>query len=170
MSLRYLPFDASHMDALVALAHETFAENYPHLDPIDIADFTGKKCSAAYFTEGLARGADITLLHDGATPIGYYKIDVLSVPVAQPPAGAQELDKLYLRQAYHGRGIGRNMLDHALATPRLRQADFVYLCVWEGNRRAVELYQKNGFTVTDSFQFPVGRQIDCDLILRRDQR
>ena len=46
-----------------------------------------------------------------------------------------------------GRGVGRALMDHAEQWARERGHDSITLSVFEGNRRAQRLYERNGYAV-----------------------
>ncbi|MEQ9642976.1 MAG: GNAT family N-acetyltransferase [Alphaproteobacteria bacterium] len=66
----------------------------------------------------------------------------------------EEVRFLYVRPEHHGRGIGRLLLDAALG-----QIDgLAKLTVFEGNRRAREMYERAGFEVETTV---------CDVLVMR---
>ena len=64
---------------------------------------------------------------------------------------------MYLLPDYHGSGVASALMDTTLATA----ADWGARCVWLGvnqeNQRAQRFYLKNGFTVSGTRTFHVGR-------------
>ena len=61
-----------------------------------------------------------------------------------------EIDDLFVNPAYQGRGFGRQILLWALTH---MQTERIILHVAEWNEKAVRLYQKTGFAVTDTAVF-----------------
>jgi GNAT superfamily N-acetyltransferase len=59
--------------------------------------------------------------------------------------GMVELRKMYLHADYRGRGLGRILLDHALAEARRRRFESVFLETASVLREAIALYQSAGF-------------------------
>ena len=57
-----------------------------------------------------------------------------------------EVFALYVLPAYHGTGVGQQLLDAALN----RLSDYPRICLWvlRGNARAIRFYEKNGFHAT----------------------
>ncbi len=68
-----------------------------------------------------------------------------------------ELDDLYVLPSFRGRGIGTEMLKYCIQTSRQP----LYLYVFTGNVRAVALYQRMGFAVTEQIS-------PTRVIMRRD--
>jgi len=76
----------------------------------------------------------------------------------------EELCRLYVETALQGRGIGRALLDAALAHPRLATTTRVVLQVWDENTRAVQLYESAGFRRTGTKRFAIGDEIVEDAV------
>ena len=54
-----------------------------------------------------------------------------------------------------GSGAGAALMDHLLDLMRREKQAGVWLYVWKGNPRAVRFYQKYGFAITGSHDFPI---------------
>jgi GNAT superfamily N-acetyltransferase len=60
------------------------------------------------------------------------------------------LDELYLREAYRGKGIGKQALDHVIYVCREHGIQALHLEVEAHNRRAHAIYRVMGFAEDDS--------------------
>jgi ribosomal protein S18 acetylase RimI-like enzyme len=80
-----------------------------------------------------------------------------------------ELCHLYVETARQGRGIGRALLDAALAHPRLASAPRVRLQVWDENTRAVRLYESVGFRRVGTTRFTIGSEIVEDAVFELER-
>ena len=69
---------------------------------------------------------------------------------------AMKLDKLYVREDLHGLGYGSLLMRHVEEQARKRSCTRLYLQVNKNNRRAIEAYLKNGFTVREAAKFDIG--------------
>lgn len=78
---------------------------------------------------------------DGDSLLGYILLDLES-PCAEKDYGGVEVDTLYVQEHFHGRGIGRALLDHA----RGSASDRLWLTAWAGNAQALGFYRAYGFT------------------------
>ena len=159
-----IPDDAAALDAMaVAVWMETFGHSAP---PADIATYLGQ----AYGPDGklisdLARGtATFRLALDGERIVGYCKVNPPWLPDAEP--GAMQLSQIYVTYDQHGSGVGRVLLDWAIATAREAGATALLLTVWEENHRAFAFYKKHGFQHIGDYAFPVGEQVDTDHVMR----
>jgi ribosomal protein S18 acetylase RimI-like enzyme len=78
------------------------------------------------------------------------------------------LDKLYLRQMYHGIGLGKKLLEFALHQAKhILQCDSCCLTVLAANQAAISFYEKRGFTLSGKFLFPLvsGKHYCEDIVM-----
>lgn len=78
------------------------------------------------------------ILEVDGRPAGY-----VSCTVESP--GTMKLNKLYLLPEFHGRGIGRMMIEHVRETARSGGIRTVHLQVNRANAPAIRLYERAGF-------------------------
>lgn len=93
--------------------------------------------------------------------------------VAQPiplQQDSKELRRLYVATRLHSRGIGRQLMDAALASPVLAPAPQIYLWVWGENTRAINLYENYNFRpATSRYYMKNNGTPTHDLMMVRDQ-
>ena len=154
-------------DALDAMAQTVWIETFAHgVSAEDAATYlaeaygpTGKLI--ADLSSGAARFH--LALADGRV-VGYAKLNAPWLPDAEP--GAMQLSQIYVSSDQHGAGVGRALLDWAIATARASGATALLLTVWEENHRAAAFYRKHGFDHIGDYAFAVGTQVDTDHIMR----
>ena len=133
----------------------------------DLADHLERNCSEAYFTRHF--DDDVVLVaEDADCLVGYVKFGSVGIPIAQATHRDQELQRLYVDPGFQRKGIGRALMNAALAHPRLAGAESIYLDVWEQNAGARKLYESFGFEVIGRNAFVVGSQVvGHDLVMVR---
>ena len=124
MSVAIDAANAGDVDRVLAVERQAFS------DPWSRESFVRVLANPAVFF-GCARRADDSEL------LGYV--------VAWFAADEAEIANLAVAPAFHGTGIGRRLLDSALAEARARGARTVYLEVRDSNARARRLYGSRGF-------------------------
>ena len=67
-----------------------------------------------------------------------------------------ELARIYLDEAFHGRGIAAVLVSHLLAAARLRGSRSVWLTVWQESSQAIRFWRKHGFQIVGRSIFHVG--------------
>jgi ribosomal protein S18 acetylase RimI-like enzyme len=70
--------------------------------------------------------------------------------------GEMKLDKLYLLQECHGRGLGSRMLSHIEQQARAQGCRAIMLQVNKQNASSVRVYERNGFTVREEKVTDIG--------------
>lgn len=144
---------------------ETFADVLPGED---IGLHVHRSHSAKAYAEYLRAGARAWLatLTGTGTAVGYALCTTPDLPVPLE-AGDIELKRIYLLSRFHGAGIGRALLDAAIADAERRHAPRLLLGVYHGNTRAIGFYRAMGFETVGTRQFQVGDGTYDDLILAR---
>jgi len=154
-------------DALDAMARAIWIETFAHgVSAEDAATYLAEAYGPngkllADLSSGAARFH--LALVDGRV-VGYAKVNPPWLPNAEP--SALQLSQIYVSSDQHGAGIGKALLDWAIATARAEDATALLLTVWEENHRAAAFYRKNGFDHIGDYAFAVGTQIDTDHIMR----
>jgi ribosomal protein S18 acetylase RimI-like enzyme len=67
---------------------------------------------------------------------------------------------------YHGKQIGQMLYDQAIQAAREKNADYIWLGVWEENPRAISFYRKNGFVEFDKHIFKLGDDEQTDIMMK----
>lgn len=154
--------------ALSDLACRVYAATFGHtLSEAELAAALRETKSEAYFRTVIDTDAILIALM-GDRLIGYAQICEMSLPVEGAAPGSQQLNALFVDAAFHGKGVGKALLDAALALPRVRDGHTLYLDVWEENRRALSFYQRNGFQAVGYCDVVIdGTVIGQDLVMAR---
>ncbi len=82
--------------------------------------------------------------------------------VATQPA---EVQRIYADRSWHGRGVGKTLLDLCIGQARDWSCDVLWLGVWERNPRAIAFYEKWGFRRVGEQRFVVGRDPQRDHVM-----
>jgi diamine N-acetyltransferase len=112
-----------------------------------------------------------TLLAEAAGElIGYCQIRAQSPP---PCVGSNlvnlqtllEVQRFYVRRAWHGQGVAQALMRAALAAAGKRGANNVWLGVFHQNLRAQAFYTKFGFVAVGEHTFTVGNDPQRDVVM-----
>ena len=145
---------------------ETFAIPYP---ADDLTAFLAAAHSPASFAAKLAdvRQAIWVAEQDGVL-LAYANAGPCTLPHPEVRASDLELHRLYVLRAAQGLGLGRRLLDTALAWMERQGPGPMWLGVWSGNLKAQGLYGRYGFRKVGEYRFAVGSWGDDEFIFRRD--
>lgn len=127
---------------------QTFADI---LSPAQIEYMMNMMYAPQVMEKELAENMRFELLRIDGTPYGY----AVYSPYSNAPDTAK-LHKLYLKKAFHGMGLGQQMLDHVQNQCRKLGFSRLVLAVNKHNSKAVKAYSRNGFTIYDSVCNPIG--------------
>lgn len=167
MSVRYRTAGGDDADRLVGMFHECFTETFGHLyDPRDLAMFLAGHSAEQWRGQLESSDFAVRVAEDGDQLAGFIKLGPLRLPV-EPKGKAFELRQLYVRPAWHGAGVARELMNWVMAEARRRGADELYLSVFTQNHRARRFYAGYDFDDVGPYAFMVGNQADEDVIMRR---
>lgn len=170
-------------EALAALSSRAFVETFGHLYPDEDLQYFLQLSYAVEEQRRLladpAYGAwllqahggsvdDGVLLDDGANvALGYAVAGPCGLPHIEARPDDGELKRLYVLKAAQNGGWGGRLFQAALDWLEQGGARPLWIGVWSENVGAQRFYARHGFTQVGSYEFPVGRVRDHELILRR---
>ncbi len=163
---RATPDDAP---ALAELGAATFVETFGHLyAPEDLRAFLDESHSEAAYARVLADPACALWVagRDGDA-IGYAQAGNCGLPHPDARPGDGELKRLYLRGDAQNGGVGRALMDAAMAWLLRDGPRTLWLSVWSENFGAQRFYARYGFAFAAEYEFAVGGQRDREFIYRR---
>jgi|CXWL01.1.fsa_nt_gi GNAT superfamily N-acetyltransferase len=156
--------------ALAALARDTFVETFGHLyRPEDLAAFLKTSQSVTAYAPLLKdpRVAIWVAEDSRHALVGFLTAGPCKLPVPQREAMAGEIRQLYLRASVQRDGLGTCLLVMALEWLAAQGHSPLYVGVWSGNLGAQRLYARYGFEKIGEYDFPVGKHLDREFILRQ---
>ena len=163
--------DATPADwaALDGMAQASWMETFSHsCSAEDLALYLGE----AFGPTGRLRqdlgdpSVRFRLALDGDMVAGFAKLTAASLEEVEHGPHDRQLAQLYVLSLWQGSGVAPALMDWTIATARADGAEALFLTVWEENRRALRFYGRYGFVHVGDHDFPVGNQIDRDLIMR----
>ena len=98
--------------------------------------------------------------------IGYLKVNFGQSQTELKDDKALEIERIYVPKEFHGKKVGQILYDKALQVARQKNADYVWLGVWEENPRAINFYKKNGFVEFDKHIFKLGEDKQTDIMMK----
>lgn len=98
--------------------------------------------------------------------IGYLKLNSGKSQTELQNDNSIELERIYVLKEFYGKNVGQLLLAKAIEFARQKNADFVWLGVWEKNQRAINFYKKNNFKEFDKHIFQLGNDAQTDLMMQ----
>ena len=88
-------------------------------------------------------------------PAGFSKIILNAKHPNIVTENVTKLDRIYLLKEYYGLKLGLDLLNFNIELAKNNKQSGMWLYTWIGNTRAINFYQKAGFTIIGSHQFYV---------------
>lgn len=98
--------------------------------------------------------------------IGYLKINFGDSQTELKDSKALEIERIYVSKEFHGKSIGQLLYDQAIEMAKQKDAEYIWLGVWEENPRAINFYKKNGFIEFDKHIFRLGDEEQTDIMMK----
>lgn len=163
---RGMPADARLLaDFAASTFSETFAdENRPEDMALHASSAFGMSQQAAE----LDNPEITTLLAEADEQLaGYAQVRTSAVPDCVSGIRALELWRFYVGAPWQGRGVAHVLMKSVEMEARARQAQTLWLGVWERNERAKSFYRKCGFVDVGSQVFVLGTDAQTDRVMAR---
>jgi diamine N-acetyltransferase len=156
------------VDQLQEIGKRTFVETFS-------ADNTGENMQK-YLEEGFAKEKVIQEITDpnsefyfaemDGTVIGYLKLNYGESQTELKDSKALEIERIYVLNQFHGKKVGQLLYAKAIEIAGQKNAEYVWLGVWEKNARAINFYKKNGFIEFDKHLFKLGNDEQTDIMMK----
>jgi ribosomal protein S18 acetylase RimI-like enzyme len=165
--IRLAAASAADAEALSAAGIRLFAQAYGRFSRADdlavhTEQYFGRDCVAR---ELQAPDVSYTIAYDADQVAGFVKIRRGSSPDAVPAAQAIEVQQLYVDAGQQGKGIGRTLMDHAVAAARDEGYTGIWLSVWQDADWATGFYEAYGFRRVGTAEFRLGRSKFMDYLM-----
>jgi ribosomal protein S18 acetylase RimI-like enzyme len=161
--------DSTELDLLQQISRETFQETFSGSNTQEnMNTYLNENLSLEKLRAELSNPDSFFYFatHDTHV-IGYLKINKGNAQSEKISDVSIEIERIYARATYHGKGVGKLLLEHAITEAKNVHADMVWLGVWEENPRAIAFYRKHGFIEFDRHEFRLGDDIQTDILMRK---
>ncbi len=113
------------------------------------------------------KNAEIYFAELSDKTIGYLKLNFGESQTELKDNKAIEIERIYVLQEFHGKKVGQVLYEKAMQVAKERNANYVWLGVWEENPRAINFYRKNGFVAFDKHLFKLGDDEQTDIMMKK---
>jgi len=162
---------ASNEDAqlLAELGARTFAETFASENsPEDMAAYLAASFSVERLTAELRDPLSVFFIAEvEGRAAGYAKLHAGEVSADVEGPRPIELARLYVAQAWLGRGVGPALMGRCVDEAREMGFQTIWLGVWERNQRAQAFYRKWNFDEVGEHIFQLGSDPQRDIVMQR---
>lgn len=154
---------------LAAIGRMTFVETFAHTNTKeDMHQYVSKAFTEKQLLKELAEpGSTFLMAFERDRLAGYAKLRSSQNPANLKNAKALELQRIYARQSYQGKKIGKQLMEYSLEMAKAMGFDTLWLGVWEYNPKAIAFYEKWGFEKFGQQTFTLGYDVQTDVLMKK---
>lgn len=156
------------IDHLQKISKQTFYETF--------SSFNTEENMTIYLDQGFSKEKLKTEINDLKSVfyfakleneiIGYLKLNFGDSQTELQDYKSIEIERIYVLKEFHGKKIGQLLYEKAIEIANQKNANYVWLGVWEENPRAINFYKKNGFIEFDKHIFKLGNDLQTDIMMK----
>ena len=159
----------SDIPALMEIGRKTFQETFATSNtPEDMEKYLAESFSENKLSRELNNEHSLfyfALLNDCV--IGYLKVNRGISQTELQDECSLEIERIYVLQEFQGKKVGQVLYEKAIELAIQYRVDYVWLGVWEENKRALSFYQKNGFVAFNQHIFKLGDDEQTDIMMKK---
>ena len=164
------PCTFSDLAVLREVALETFKEAFAaQNDPEDFESYLKEAFSEERLRREMTEPETrFFFLYDRKHLAGYAKINSGKAQTEPQDANALEIERIYVRAPFQGKGLGGWLLGKLISLAREEGKTYVWLGVWEENKEAIRFYKRHGFVIFGKHPYYIGSDRQMDWMMRLD--
>lgn len=164
--------DLSQVDLLAEMSRQTFLDTFSEANTEEnMAHYLAGIFSVNRLAEELNdKDSEFYFAWLGDEAVGYLKLNFGDSQTDIKDNTAVEIERIYVMKTYLGKNVGQSLYEKALEVSKQKDANYVWLGVWEENPRAIRFYEKNGFVAFDKHQFILGDDVQTDIMMKLELR
>lgn len=158
------------LDVLRELSIRTYYETFAELNtPEDMEEYLNRAFDREKLCKELEdKNSMFFFLHSGDKLAGYLKVNEAPSQTDVNDVDSLEIERIYVSSEFQGEGLGRYLMEQAIAMAVERKKKYAWLGIWEKNEKAIRFYKKNGFYEIGTHAFVMGEDVQTDYIMRKD--
>jgi ribosomal protein S18 acetylase RimI-like enzyme len=153
--------------SLQEISRQTFFDTFADVNtPADMRQYLEENLSLEQLAKEWSHPATqfyMVKQHDEV--LAYLKINEADAQTERREEASLEIERIYVRQADQGKGIGQFLLEFAIQITNDKKLKVIWLGVWEHNLNAIRFYQKNNFQFFGKHSFFLGQDEQTDLLM-----
>jgi ribosomal protein S18 acetylase RimI-like enzyme len=159
---------AEDADLLQAIGWQTFLETFAASNTKEnMNQYLEQKFSKESLAAELTNpNTEFYFAETNGSTIGYLKLNFGPSQTELKDDKALEIERIYVLKEYQGKKAGQLLYEKAMQIAIQKEADYVWLGVWEANERAISIYKKWGFVEFDKHLFQLGNDALTDIMMK----
>ncbi len=162
---KVLPED---LESLREISIQTFCEAFASQNTEEnLNKYLLENFSVAKLTDEMKNmDSEFYFVMENTKVIGYLKLNSGKAQTELKDEHALEIERIYVLKSHYGKNIGKLLLEKAIERGHEQRSAYVWLGVWEENKRAIRFYRKYGFEAFDTHIFHLGDDAQTDLLMK----
>lgn len=158
-----------NVEQLQKIAKQTFFDTFsPDNTEENMAEYMAKGFTIEKLTAEIKNeNSEFFFALSDEEAVGYLKINFRDAQTELQDNDSLEIERIYVLKDFHGKKVGQILYKKALEIAKDKNLGYVWLGVWEENRRAVQFYRKNGFVEFGQHIFKFGNEDQTDLMMKK---
>lgn len=160
---------SADLQTLQEIGKETFYETFSkHNSEAEMQKYLAESFASEKILKELnTPESQFFIAWEDESPVGYLKVNSGKAQTELQDGTAIEIERIYVKSSHQGKKVGQLLFDKALEIARQQNKKYIWLGVWEENKKAVNFYTKNGFTEFDKHIFRLGNDEQTDLMMKK---
>jgi len=158
------------LSTLQKMSIETFRDTFEdHNTAEDLQNYLERAYNTEQLrTELLNTDSAFYFIYYNNELTGYLKININEAQTESNGADFLEVEKIYIRTDFKGKGIGTALIQKATELASKYRKNKIWLGVWEQNFAAIAFYERLGFVQTSNHTFFMGDKEQTDFIMTKE--
>ena len=168
MPLHLRECDNADLETMVKISENTFAAAFEaDNNPEDFKAYIQEAFHHDKLNRELSdKNSLFHFVYDDETLVGYFKLNIEAAQTDVHDPNALEIERIYVLGEHQGKKIGAWMLQEIIRKATALGKDYIWLGVWEHNPKAINFYQRHGFTKFAEHPYFIGSDKQTDWLVR----
>lgn len=160
----------NNLEKLIEISRTTFSNAFAKdNNPKDFKDYLNTAFSGeALMSQIKNRNATFYFVYYQKDIVGYFKVNEFEAQSDLKETNGLELERIYVLDAYQGKQIGLQMLEKVYTTAKQKGKTYIWLGVWQRNKRAIKWYQNNNFKKFGAHPYFIGDDEQTDWLMKKE--
>lgn len=170
MKITFELVDLEDVEILIEISKTTFSSAFEKdNNPEDFKQYLDVAFSKeALSSQLLDKNATFYFVYYQKNLVGYFKVNEFTAQSDLKERNGLELERIYVLDAYQGNQIGLQILEEVYAVAKQKCKTYIWLGVWQRNKRAIKWYQKNKFKKFATHPYFIGDDEQTDWLMKKE--
>lgn len=168
VGIEFLKLNVESLEELVQISKSTYSDAFSNENTVEnMQSYLDKSFNQTALEKQLttSKSAFYFAKRNNQT-LGYLKINSEEAQTGLKEENGLEVERIYVLQEFQKQKVGKALMDFAITMARNQEKEYVWLGVWEKNKKAIAFYEKLGFKIIGTHPFTMGKEVQTDYIMK----